>query len=59
FPRLGSYGRGDQLLRIIVETPAKLSGKQRELLQELDRSFGDESQPMTKRFFGKVKELFG
>lgn len=59
FTRLGSYGRGDQLLRIIVETPAKLSSRQKELLSELEQSFNEDSQPMTKRFLGKVKELFG
>jgi molecular chaperone DnaJ len=57
--RLGGYGRGDQLLRILVETPTKLSARQRELLLELDKSFGADSQPMTKTFLGKVKELFG
>jgi molecular chaperone DnaJ len=58
-PRLGGYGRGDQLLRILVETPTKLSSKQKELLQELDKSFGSECQPLTKSFLGKVKDLFG
>ena len=58
-PHLGGYGRGDQLLRILVETPTKLSNKQKELLQELDKSFGAESQPLARSFFGKMKDLFG
>ncbi|MGZ3713668.1 MAG: DnaJ C-terminal domain-containing protein, partial [Bdellovibrionota bacterium] len=58
-PRLGGYGRGDQLLRILVETPTKLSQKQKDLLLELEKSFGVESQPLTKSFLGKVKDLFG
>ena len=41
-PRLGGYGRGDQLLRILVETPTKLSTKQKELLQEFEKSSGSE-----------------
>ncbi|MGZ3720427.1 MAG: DnaJ C-terminal domain-containing protein, partial [Bdellovibrionota bacterium] len=58
-PRLGGYGRGDQLLRILVETPTKLSNKQKELLHELEKSFGAECQPLAKSFLGKVKDLFG
>lgn len=56
---LGGYGRGDQLIRLIVEVPTKLSSRQRELLEELERSFADNSQPMMRGFLGKVKDLFG
>src|SRR5262249_24883971 len=31
------YGQGDQLIRIVVETPRKLTAKQRELLEEFAR----------------------
>src|SRR5205823_2773638 len=31
-PDLNGYGRGDELVRVIVETPKKLSARQRELL---------------------------
>jgi molecular chaperone DnaJ len=31
---LGSYGRGDQLVKINIMVPKKLSAKQKELLQE-------------------------
>jgi molecular chaperone DnaJ len=58
-PRLGGYGRGDQLLRILVETPTKLTQKQKDLILELEKSFGNECQPLTKSFLGKVKDLFG
>ncbi len=34
-PRLASGGRGDQLVRVIVTTPEKLSSEERELLQRL------------------------
>ena len=33
-PRLHGRGHGDQLVRIIVEVPSKVSSKQRRLLQE-------------------------
>lgn len=58
--RLGGYGRGDQLLRVIVEVPTKLNPRQKELMQELQQSFAsNECQPMRKNFMGKVKDLFG
>jgi molecular chaperone DnaJ len=52
-------GRGDQLVRVVVETPRKLSQKQRELLEEFARLDGADVHPMSKGFFDKVKELFG
>ena len=34
-PRFQHYGRGDQLVEVIVKTPEKLSKRQKELLEEL------------------------
>ncbi len=58
-PNIQAQGRGDQLVRIVVEVPRKLSQKQRELLEEFARVSGEEVHPMTKGFFEKVKEIFG
>ncbi len=59
-PDLRGGGRGDQLVRVIIEVPRKLTGRQRELLEEFARLDGEEDvHPMTKGFFDKVKELFG
>lgn len=57
--RLGGYGQGDQILTIHVETPTKLSAEQKEIferLAELEGSSG--SNPMSRGFFDKVKDLF-
>jgi molecular chaperone DnaJ len=59
FPHLRGGGSGDQLCRILVEVPAKLTAKQKELLQEFDRLSGEHSAPITTGFFDKVKEIFG
>ena len=59
FPHLRGSGTGDQLCRIVVEVPAKLTPKQKELLQEFDRLSGDNATPIAKGFFDKVKEVFG
>ena len=58
-PDLRSGGRGDQLVRVVVETPRKLTSRQRELLEEFARSSGEEVNPLAKGFLDKVKEMFG
>jgi molecular chaperone DnaJ len=59
FPHLRGSGIGDQLCRIVVEVPASLTSKQKELLREFERLNGDNSTPITQGFFDKVKEIFG
>jgi len=56
---LHGYGRGDHLVRVIIETPRKLTARQRELLEEFARMSGEEVHPMSKGFLEKVKEMFG
>ena len=58
-PQLGGYGRGDQHVRVVVETPASLSKEQRELLEKFAQLSGEESHPQSRSFLSKVKELFG
>lgn len=50
--------RGDQHVIIKVETPAKLTLRQKELLEEFARIGGEETTPLKKNFLGKVKNLF-
>ena len=52
-------GRGDQHVRVVVETPTDLSSQQRELLEQFAELAGDRSQPQVKTFLEKVRELFG
>jgi len=56
-PHLGAYGSGDQLVRIVIETPRKLSKRQRELLEEFARVSGEDVHPRAKSFFDKVKSI--
>ncbi|RKH33379.1 molecular chaperone DnaJ [Corallococcus sicarius] len=58
-PHLHSQQRGDQHVRVIIETPTELSSKQRELLERFAEVSGEETHPQSKTFFDKVKELFG
>ena len=55
-PVLQGRGRGDLVVRISVETPTKLTAKQRELLEEFRcLETGDEC-PQSQGFFQKVKK---
>ena len=56
---LHGYARGDHLVRIVVETPRKLTPRQRELLEEFARMSGQEVHPLSKGFLDKMKEMFG
>jgi molecular chaperone DnaJ len=55
-PDLHGYGRGDHRIRVVVDTPKKLSARQRELLEEFAQLSGQETQP--KGFLDKVREKF-
>ncbi len=57
-PRLGGAGRGDLFITVLVETPARLSTRQRELLEEFARESGEDVNPQSRGFFDKVRELF-
>ena len=58
-PDLNGYGRGDEVIRVLVETPRKLSPRQRELLEEFARISGEEVHPLSKSFLEKVKSMLG
>jgi molecular chaperone DnaJ len=58
-PHLQSNDRGDQHVRVVVETPQNLTHKQRELLTKFAEASGEDVNPQSKSFFDKVKELIG
>ena len=53
-PRLQSYGRGDMIVRLVVQTPTKLSSRQEELFRELAELDGGEASLRQKSFFEKL-----
>jgi molecular chaperone DnaJ len=57
-PSLGSSTRGDQLVRIFVEVPTKLTERQRELLEQFAQESDTEVSPVTRGFLEKLKDLF-
>jgi molecular chaperone DnaJ len=58
-PVLRSKQTGDMYVQVLVETPQKLTKRQRELLNEFERLSSKETQPESSGFFGKVKEFLG
>lgn len=55
--RLGGYGIGDQIVTVHVETPTKLSNEHKEIFKRLSELEAT-SNPMSRGFFDKVKDLF-
>jgi len=58
-PVLQGKGRGDLVVRISVETPTRLTAKQRELLEEFRCTETGDECPQTQGFFQKVKKAVG
>jgi molecular chaperone DnaJ len=58
-PVLNSRGKGDLYVEVRVQTPGKLSKRQRELLQELEGLTQVENKPERRTLLGKVKDIFG
>lgn len=59
-PRLNSYGRGDQLIRIQIWVPPKVNSREKELLKELGTSdhINPTEEEKRKTFFDKMKNVF-
>ncbi|MDZ7291287.1 MAG: molecular chaperone DnaJ [candidate division KSB1 bacterium] len=55
-PHLNGYGSGDQLVRIVVWVPTKLSPKERELFEQLAETEAVKPPKSERGFFSKVKE---
>ena len=58
-PALQSSGKGDMYVKVRVETPRKLTKRQRELMAELGETFNIDNKPEPRSLFEKVKDIFG
>ncbi len=54
-PHVRGHGRGDQIIQMTVETPKKLSKRQKELFHELAEIDGNPIKETLKGFFQKLK----
>ncbi len=57
-PNPRGYGKGDQLVKIVVEIPTNLTEEQKELLMNFENSLKDSNYKMKKTFLDKIKDLF-
>lgn len=57
-PNVHGHGKGDLIVKILVETPVDLSEKQKTLLQQFAELEREENSPHRKTFFDKLKVLF-
>ena len=57
-PVLQGRGHGDMVVQIDVETPTRLSSRQKELLREFQETETGEESPNSKGFFDKLKDAF-
>ncbi len=58
-PELGSGARGDQLVRVAVEVPVRLSSAQERLLEEFDRGSDNGVFPAVRKFWEQVTRWMG
>lgn len=58
-PIFGGYGKGDQLVTVVVEVPLRLSDRQRSLMEGLSAAMDEEGHhPQRQGFLDKLKHLF-
>jgi molecular chaperone DnaJ len=58
FPNVHRHGTGDLLIRVNVETPVRLSEKQKTLLRSFEELETPQNQPKKKTFGEKLKSFF-
>ncbi|HEY5710923.1 MAG TPA: molecular chaperone DnaJ [Allosphingosinicella sp.] len=56
-PSINGRGHGDMVIQIEVETPTKLSAKQREILEQFRETETGDECPASKGFFAKLKTV--
>ena len=54
---LNGRGRGDLVARILVETPTRMSARQKKLLQQFRETETGDECPASKGFFGRVRDM--
>ncbi len=58
FPRLRGYGKGDEIIQVVVSVPKKLTKRQEELLREFAKTEGDTPTGTTHNDKGFFKRMW-
>ncbi|MEL7430415.1 MAG: DnaJ C-terminal domain-containing protein, partial [Pseudomonadota bacterium] len=56
-PIMRSSDHGDMYIQVVIETPQKLTRKQRELLEEFEKISSEENSPQSTGFFSRMKKF--
>lgn len=56
---LGSKGRGDQYVKVVIEVPKNLNSKQKQLIRDFDSAVSEKNYQKRKGFMDKLKDIFG
>mgnify|MGYP002560205435 CR=1 FL=1 len=57
-PKLRSNSRGDQYVKVIIDTPKKLNDEQKELLRKFDESCGNKVHEKQRNWKNKIDTFF-
>jgi molecular chaperone DnaJ len=57
-PNVHGRGKGDMLIKVVVETPVSLNEKQKELLRQFGELEREQNSPRKRSFFDKIKVFF-
>ncbi|MEY2925745.1 MAG: molecular chaperone DnaJ, partial [Pseudomonadota bacterium] len=57
-PVLNGRGVGDMVVEVVVETPSKLTSRQRDLLEQFRATETGEESPESSGFFSKLKDMW-
>ncbi|MFR3071645.1 MAG: molecular chaperone DnaJ [Paeniclostridium sp.] len=57
-PKLRSNSRGDQYVKVIIDTPKKLNDEQKELLRKFDESCGNKVHEKQRTWKSKIDNFF-
>ena len=57
-PVLQGRGKGDLVIEIMVETPTRLTARQKEILRELQATETGEECPQSRGFFDRIKDAW-
>jgi molecular chaperone DnaJ len=57
-PHLNQHGKGDLIIEVRVQTPAKMTKQQRELMKQLSETMTVDNVQASRGLFDKVKDMF-
>ena len=57
-PYLNGRGRGDQIVRVTIEVPQKLTAEQKKLLTQFEEACVENNYPNRRSFFDKIRDAF-